>query len=58
MRVKADVAFHDIIYKATDNKRLNQIINNVREQMYRYRVEYLKRQPSPGYSFQRTPGDL
>ena len=39
---EADVAFHDIIYKATDNKRLNQIINNVREQMYRYRVEYLK----------------
>lgn len=36
------MAFHDIIYKATDNKRLNQIINNVREQMYRYRVEYLK----------------
>ena len=39
---EADVAFHDIIYKATDNKRLNQIINNVREQMYSYRVEYLK----------------
>ena len=39
---QADVDFHDIIYRATDNRRLNQIINNVREQMYRYRVEYLK----------------
>lgn len=39
---QADVDFHDIIYHATDNRRLNQIINNVREQMYRYRVEYLK----------------
>lgn len=39
---QVDVDFHDIIYRATDNRRLNQIINNVREQMYRYRVEYLK----------------
>ena len=39
---KADVDFHDIIYKATDNARLVQLLNNLREQMYRYRVEYLK----------------
>ena len=32
---EADVRFHDIIYMATDN---------LREQMYRYRVEYLKRE--------------
>ena len=38
----ADVAFHDIIYLATDNRRLIQLLNNLREQMYRYRVEYLK----------------
>lgn len=37
-----DVAFHDIIFAATQNPRLIQIINNLREQMYRYRVEYLK----------------
>lgn len=37
-----DVTFHDIIYKATGNRRLIQILNNLREQMYRYRVEYLK----------------
>ena len=38
---KADVEFHDIIYQATDNARLVQLLNNLREQMYRYRIEYL-----------------
>ena len=40
---KADVEFHDIIYQATDNARLVQLLNNLREQMYRYRIEYLKK---------------
>lgn len=40
--VEADVAFHDIIYNKTGNSRLIQIINNLREQMYRYRLEYIK----------------
>ena len=39
---EADVRFHDIIYMATDNQKLIQLLNNLREQMYRYRVEYLK----------------
>ena len=39
---EADVKFHEIIYNATHNRRLVQIINNIREQMYRYRLEYLK----------------
>lgn len=39
---EADVAFHEIIYRAADNVRLNQVLNNLREQIYRYRVEYLK----------------
>lgn len=39
---EADVHFHDILYMATDNKRLIQLLNNLREQMYRYRIEYLK----------------
>lgn len=39
---EADVKFHDIIYRATDNDRLIQLLNNLREQMYRYRVEHLK----------------
>lgn len=37
-----DMAFHDIIYHATRNPKLVNILNNLREQMYRYRVEYLK----------------
>ena len=41
---EADVAFHEIIYQASDNKRLIQVLNNMREQIYRYRVEYLKRE--------------
>lgn len=40
---EADVAFHDVIYLATDNERLISLLNNFREQMYRYRVEYLKK---------------
>lgn len=40
--VEADVAFHDIIYNKTENNRLIQIISNLREQMYRYRLEYVK----------------
>ena len=40
--VDADVQFHDTIYAMTDNDRLIQIINKLREQMYRYRLEYVK----------------
>ena len=39
---EADVNFHEVIYEAADNKRLMQVLNNLREQIYRYRVEYLK----------------
>lgn len=39
---EADVAFHEVIYQATHNRRLVQMISNLREQMYRYRIEYLK----------------
>ena len=41
-----DVTFHDIIYKATGNNRLIQILNNISEQMYRYRFEYIKNKES------------
>ena len=40
---EADVRFHDIIYLATDNQKLILLLNNLREQMYQYRIEYLKR---------------
>lgn len=39
---EADVSFHDIIYEATNNPKLVNLLNNLREQIYRYRVEYLK----------------
>ena len=39
---QADVCFHDVIYQAADNQRLTQLLSNLGEQMYRYRVEYLK----------------
>lgn len=41
---EADVKFHDIIYQSTGNPKLVNMVNNLREQMYRYRVEYLKRE--------------
>ena len=40
---QADEAFHDVIFEATGNARLIQLLNNLREQMYRYRIEYLKK---------------
>lgn len=45
---EADVRFHEIIYAATENARLITILNNLREQMYRYRLEYLKDKGSHG----------
>ena len=38
---KADVALHDIIVAATGNERLVQLVNNLSEQMYRYRFVYI-----------------
>ena len=42
----AEANFHEVIYEAADNKRLMQVLNNLREQIYRYRVEYLKEDES------------
>ena len=39
---EADVRFHDVIYMATDNQKLIHLLNKLREQMYRYRLEYIK----------------
>lgn len=39
---ETDEHYHDIIYNGTGNNRLVQILNNLREQMYRYRLEYIK----------------
>ena len=45
---EADEAYHDIIYKASGNEKLVQMINNLREQMYRYRLEYIKDEATRG----------
>ncbi len=39
---KADVALHDIIVEAAGNLRLQQLVNNLSEQMYRYRFVYIR----------------
>ena len=39
---ETDEHYHDIIYNGTGNVRLIQLLNNLREQMYRYRLEYIK----------------
>ena len=40
---QSDEQYHDVIYQGTRNDKLVQMLGNLREQMYRYRVEYLKR---------------
>ena len=40
--VDGDVKFHDVIFDITKNDRLISIAHNLREQVYRYRVEYVK----------------
>ena len=39
---ETDEGYHDVIYNCTRNTRLVQILNNLREQMYRFRLEYIK----------------
>lgn len=39
---RADVALHDIIVQAAGNQRLQQLVNNLSEQMYRYRFVYIR----------------
>ena len=39
---ESDEEYHDVIYNCTRNTRLVQILNNLREQMYRFRLEYIK----------------
>ncbi|NLP12900.1 MAG: GntR family transcriptional regulator [Clostridium sp.] len=40
--IKKDVEFHDLIYRASRNERLIQISSNLREQIQRFRVIYMK----------------
>jgi len=45
--IKKDVEFHDIIYHSSRNDKLIQITSNLREQIQRFRVIYLKDYSSP-----------
>jgi len=45
--IKKDIEFHDIIYGASRNDKLIQIANNLREQILRFRIIYLKDYGSP-----------
>lgn len=45
--IKKDVEFHEIIYRASRNDKLIQILSNLREQVQRFRVIYLKDYVSP-----------
>lgn len=45
--IKKDVEFHEIIYRSSRNDKLIQIVNNLREQVHRFRVIYLKDYVSP-----------
>lgn len=40
--IKRDVEFHERIYEAAHNDRLLSIVNNLREQMQRFRVMYIR----------------
>ena len=40
--VEKDERFHDVIFEATKNRRLITLAHSLREQVYRYRFEYVK----------------
>lgn len=40
--IRKDIEFHDAIFAATDNDKLIQIVSNLREQIYRFRVKYIQ----------------
>ena len=39
---ESDESFHFVIYDAADNNKLREILENLKENMYRYRLEYLR----------------
>ena len=43
---ETDEQFPDVIYNSTGNTKLVQLLNNLREQMYRYRLEHIKDEKS------------
>ena len=43
---QADEAFHEVISEATGNRRLTQLLEDIRSQVYRYRMENIKNKSS------------
>lgn len=43
--IRKDVEFHDAIFSSTGNDKLIQIVSNLREQIYRFRVKYIQEMP-------------
>ncbi len=39
--IQEDTAFHEVIYQASRNKRLLQMINGLRDQVQRFRITYI-----------------
>ncbi|NLM09360.1 MAG: GntR family transcriptional regulator [Clostridiaceae bacterium] len=40
--IRKDVEFHEVIYNAAGNNKLTNVAGNLREQIYRFRVLYMK----------------
>ena len=45
--IRLDGEFHDVLYKAAKNTRLYNLLNDLRDAMYRYRVIILRSQGKP-----------
>lgn len=45
--IKKDIEFHELIFRASRNEKLLQIITNLKDQIHRFRVVYLKDYSSP-----------
>lgn len=43
--IRKDIEFHDAIFSSTGNDKLIQIVSNLREQIYRFRVKYIQEMP-------------
>ncbi|ONI40342.1 GntR family transcriptional regulator [Candidatus Epulonipiscium fishelsonii] len=42
LMIQKDIEFHDCIFASTQNEKLIHMFNNIREQVLRYRITYLK----------------
>jgi DNA-binding GntR family transcriptional regulator len=50
--IRLDGEFHDVLYKAAKNNRLYNLLHDLRDYMYRYRVIILRYQRKPQFAVQ------